>query len=65
MAQKLSETLHIFAQAVDELIVLNSASEAELQLACVIKSTCSLYSVVMALFIHALTALRHFLSDRS
>ncbi|ARK22372.1 diacylglycerol kinase [Sporosarcina ureae] len=35
MTQKLSETLHIFAQAVDELIVLNSASEAELQLACV------------------------------
>ncbi|ARJ39704.1 diacylglycerol kinase [Sporosarcina ureae] len=33
--QKLSETLHIFAQAVDELIVLNTASKDELQQACV------------------------------
>lgn len=36
--QKLSETLHIFAQAIDELIVLHTASEEELQQACVIYS---------------------------
>lgn len=33
--RKLSETLHIFAQAVDQLIVLNTASEEELHQACV------------------------------
>ena len=33
--QKLAETLHVFAQAVDELIVLYTASEEELQHACI------------------------------
>lgn len=33
--QKLSETLHVFAQAIDELIVLYTDSEEELQQACV------------------------------
>ncbi|ARF14998.1 diacylglycerol/lipid kinase family protein [Sporosarcina ureae] len=32
---KLSQTLHVFAQAVDELIVLNTSSEKQLQQACV------------------------------
>lgn len=33
--KKLSETLHVFAQATDELIVLNTTSKEELQQACV------------------------------
>ncbi|ARD48949.1 diacylglycerol kinase family protein [Sporosarcina sp. P33] len=32
--QKLSDTIHVFTQAIDELIVLHTASEVELQKAC-------------------------------